>query len=82
MLIKKHYKAFAKFTKKMDKIKEINTWKGTKHKEYSNKRGGDHRTNIVFFYIYSEGTIIVNTNCKKHVVLLTNNVIEHANKYI
>jgi len=25
MLIKKHYKAFAKFTKKMDKIKEINT---------------------------------------------------------
>jgi len=25
MLIKKHYKAFAKFTKKMDKIQEINT---------------------------------------------------------
>jgi len=25
MLIKKHYKAFAKFTKKLDKIKEINT---------------------------------------------------------
>jgi hypothetical protein len=25
MLIKKHYKAFAKFTKKMDKIKEANT---------------------------------------------------------
>jgi hypothetical protein len=24
-LIKKHYKAFAKFTKKMDKIKEANT---------------------------------------------------------
>ena len=69
MLIKKHYKAFAKFTKKMDKIKEINTWKGTKHQEYSNKRGGDRRTNIVFFNIYNEGTIIVNTKCKKHVVL-------------
>ena len=25
MLIKKHYKAFAEFTKTMDKIKEINT---------------------------------------------------------
>jgi hypothetical protein len=25
MLIKKHYKALAKFTKKMDKIKEANT---------------------------------------------------------
>jgi len=25
VLIKKHYKAFAKFTKKMDKIKEIDT---------------------------------------------------------
>jgi hypothetical protein len=25
MLIKKHYKAFAKFTKGMEKIKEVNT---------------------------------------------------------
>ena len=32
--------------------------------------------------LYNEGTIIANTNCKKHVVLLTNNVMEHANKYI
>jgi len=56
--------------------------KGTKHQEYSNKRGGDRRTNKFFLYIYNEGTIIVNTNCKKHVVLLTNNVMERANKYI
>ena len=51
MLIKKHYKAFAKFTKNMDKIKEINTGKGTKHQEYSNKREGERRTNK-FIYIY------------------------------
>jgi len=37
---------------------------------------------ILYIYIYNEGTIIVNTDCKKHVVLLTNNVMEHANKYI
>jgi len=52
MLIKKHYKAFAKFTKNMDKIKEINTGKGTKHQEYSNKREGEGRTNK-FIYIYN-----------------------------
>ena len=47
MLMKKHYKAFAKFTKKMNKIKEINTSNGIKHQEYSNKtKGGDRRTNI------------------------------------
>ena len=33
MLIKKHYKAFAKFTKNMDKIKENNAWNGMKHQE-------------------------------------------------
>jgi hypothetical protein len=31
MLIKKHYKTFAKFTKQIDKIKEMNSSNGTKH---------------------------------------------------
>ena len=35
-----------------------------------------------FSYIHNEGTIIVNTNCKRHVVLLTKNLMEQANKYI
>jgi len=35
----------------------------------------DYNTNT------NEGTIVLNTNCKYHVVLLTNNVMQHANKY-
>jgi len=79
MFIRKHYKESAKFTKKLDKIKEINTRKGKKGVQQ--KEGGGRRTNIVF-HIYNDGTIIVNTNCKKHVVLLINTVKEHANEYI
>jgi hypothetical protein len=30
-LIKRHYKAFAKFTQQLDKIKEMNTYHRTKH---------------------------------------------------
>jgi hypothetical protein len=30
-LIKRHYKAFVKFTQQLDKIKEMNTQQGTKH---------------------------------------------------
>jgi hypothetical protein len=37
MLIKKHYKAFAKSTKGMDKIKEVKTWNEMKHKQHSTK---------------------------------------------
>ena len=42
MLIKKHYKAFAKFTEKLDKIQEINSLK--KSKAISSLEG-DQRTN-------------------------------------
>ena len=55
--------------------------KGEKNKGYSNKSGEDRRTNMVF-YMYNEGRIIVNTNCKIHVFLLAYNVMEHASKYI
>ena len=34
-----------------------------------------------FLYTYNEGIIIVNTHCKK-ACSITNNVMEHANKYI
>jgi hypothetical protein len=33
-LIKRHYKAFAKFTQQLDKIKEMNTQHGTNTQEY------------------------------------------------
>ena len=34
-----------------------------------------------YLYTYNEGIIIVNTHCKK-ACSITNNVMEHANKYI
>ena len=36
---------------------------------------------IFYLYTYNEGIIIVNTHCKK-ACSITNNVMEHANKYI
>ena len=38
MLIKKHYKAFVKFTKQLDKIKEMNTHCGRGHLNCLNAR--------------------------------------------
>jgi len=43
-LIKRHYKAFAKFTQQLDKIKEMNTQHGTNIQEYLPSQQGDRRT--------------------------------------
>jgi hypothetical protein len=54
-LIKKHYKAFAKFTKQMDKTKK-STHRKKKHQGATRQQRNNKKS--------KKGTIIVNTNCK------------------
>jgi hypothetical protein len=88
MLIKIHYKAFAEFTKTMDKIKNSTHFKERTFNESTNS----HTQLIVFevlVTIHEEGITTVKYNCKnkhcKFIVIvcgITNyNVIEHENKY-